>query len=338
MGILRGEQARPRAGARSFFRWLPGALLAIYLLGNIVGGTGVAWIALHPPVRRISPDELKHVQVAAAADAVVLEDVALTTADGVMLRAWFMRPQEGNGNAVILLHGVADNRLGVYGYGRRLLRQHYSVLLPDARAHGLSGGVASYGVTESEDIHQWVDWLEDHEHPHCVYGFGESMGAAQLLQSLRKEPRFCAVIGESPFATFREVAYARFGQQFHTGPWVGSTVFRPAVDSGFAFLRLKYGLDMEDASPVEAVRHTRVPVLLIHGANDTNIPPFHSAEIQAANPGDIVLWKVPGAVHTGAYAAAPAEFERRVVNWMVSHECRQKPAAARADSCLHARC
>jgi len=51
-----------------------------------------------------------------------------------------------------------------------------------------------------------------------------------------------------------------------------------------------------------------------------------------------VLWKVPGAVHTGAYAAAPAEFERRVVNWMVSHECRQKPAAARADSCLHARC
>ena len=73
------------------------------------------------------------------------------------------------------------------------------------------------------------------------------------------------------------------------------------------------------------MRHTRVPVLLIHGANDTNIPPFHSAEIQAANPGDIVLWKVPGAVHTGAYAAAPGEFERRVVNWMVSHESRQKP-------------
>src|SRR5207249_56488 len=142
------------------------------------------------------------------------------------------------------------------------------------RAHGLSSGLATYGLRESDDVHRWVSWLEDTYDPRCVYGLGESMGGAQLLQSLPKEPRFCAVVAESPFASFREVAYARFGRQFHTGPWLGSTFFRPTVEIGFLYVHLRYGLDMEEASPKQAVEGTRIPVMLIHGVNDRNIPPF----------------------------------------------------------------
>jgi len=164
-----------------------------------------------------------------------------------------------------------------------------------------------------------VDWLEDHYHPHCVFGTGESMGAAELLQSLAKETRFCAVVAESPFASFREVAYARFGRPFHTGPWIGQTFFRPTVDVGFLYVRLRYGLNLENSSPKQAVENIRTPVMLIHGLSDDNIPPFHSDEIQAHNPNDIEVWKVPGAVHTGAHNALPREFERRVLSWFQSH-------------------
>ncbi len=240
-------------------------------------------------------------------------------ADGTALKAWFLTPPSPNGNVVILLHGVSDNRLGMYGYGKWLLDNHYAVLLPDARAHGLSGGLATYGLKESGDIHQWVDWLESRYHPQCVYGLGESMGAAQLLESLPNESRFCAVVAECPFASFREVAYARFGREFHTGPWLGSTFFRPTVDVGFLYVRLRYGLNMEEASPKQAVEITRIPVMLIHGLSDHNIPPFHSDEIQARNPTDIVLWKVPGAAHTGAHKIAPEEFERQVLGWFKTH-------------------
>jgi uncharacterized protein len=235
------------------------------------------------------------------------------------LRGWFLTPRLGNDNAVILLHGVSDNRLGMYGYAKWLLDNHYAVLLPDARAHGVSGGLATYGLKESDDIHRWVDWLEGTYQPRCVYGLGESMGAAQLLQALSKETRFCAVVAESPFASFREVAYARFGREFHTGPWIGSTFFRPTVDVGFLYVRLRYGFNMEDASPKRAVARTTTPVMLIHGLRDRNIPPFHSDEIHASNPDDVVVWKVPGAVHTRAHQVAPEEFERRVLNWFESH-------------------
>jgi len=158
-----------------------------------------------------------------------------------------------------------------------------------------------------------------------MFGLGESMGAAQLLQSLPKEPRFCAVVAESPFATFREVAYARFGRPFHTGPWLGRTFFRPTVDAGFLYVRFRYGLNMEAASPKHAVIGTKIPVLLIHGLQDRNIPPYHSDMIQAKNPSEIVVWKVPGAGHTGAHEAAPKEFERRVLEWFAGHSSTAEP-------------
>jgi pimeloyl-ACP methyl ester carboxylesterase len=295
-------------------------LALLYLLGTFLGGVGLGWIALHPPGHPVTSSEELNAQSFAKSVSAEFHDVELTTPDGTVLRAWFMWPREANGNAVILLHGVGDNRLGMYGYGKWLLENHYAVLLPDARAHGLSGGeLATYGLKESDDIHRWVDWLANRYHPHCVFGFGESMGAAQLLQSLPKEPRFCAVIAESSFAAFREVAYARFGRQFNTGPWLGETFFRPTVDVGFLFVRLWHGVNMEAASPAEAVVGTKIPVLLIHGTNDRNIPPFHSDEILARNPSDIVLWKVPGALHTGAHTAAPEEFETRVLGWFAAH-------------------
>ena len=297
-------------------------------MGTIVGGIVLGWIALHPYSHPVTSSEERNARAAAQEAGVEFRDVELATPDGAVLRAWFMRPPEANGDAVILLHGVSDNRMGMYGFGRWLVQNHYAVLIPDARAHGNSGGeLATYGLKEADDIHRWIDWIETAEHPHCMFGMGESMGAAQLLQSLPKEPRLCAVVAESPFATFREVAYARFGRPFQTGPWLGRTIFRPAVDVGFLYVRFRYALNMEAASPEQAVAGIKTPVLLIHGLQDENIPPYHSDLIQAKNPSSVVVWKVPGAVHTQAYKAAPQEFKRRVLGWFAEHSSPPPPAS-----------
>ena len=303
--------------------WVQVAVLAfLYVVGTVLGGIGLGRIALHPHRRPVTAGEERADRAAAAADSASLEDVQVSGEDGTALRAWLLMPHDSNGNVVILLHGVTDNRLGMFGFGRWLSRYHYAVLLPDARGHGSSGGLPTYGLLEANDIHRWVSWLEDTYHPRCVYGLGESMGAAQLLQALSNEKRFCAVVADSSFATFREVAYARVGRAFHTGPWLGATVFRPMVDVGFLYIRLRYGFDMEKASPSDAVAASATPVLLIHGMEDHNIPPFHSDEIERRNPSHVVVWKVPGATHTGASQAAPREFERRVLDWFSTHPGR----------------
>lgn len=295
-------------------------LAILYAIGTIFGGIGLGWMATHPGRRQITPNEDKAVRSYAAAANAQIREVTVVAADGVVLHAWFLRPAEPRGDVVILLHGVSDNRLGMYGYGQWLLANHYSVLLPDARAHGLSGGeIASYGIRESDDVHRWVNWIEDNQRPRCVFGFGESMGAAQILQSLSMESRFCAVVAESPFETFREVSYARFGRPFHMGPWLGRTFFWPTDEVGFLYVDLRYGLKMDAASPKDAVRATEVPVLLIHGTSDRNIPFYNSEDIRAANPSNVVLWLVPGAGHCGAHQVSPEEFDRKVLSWFSQH-------------------
>ncbi len=139
-----------------------------------------------------------------------LREVEIPAFDGIALRAWEIRPSRENGKAVILFHGLSDNRMGMIGYAEMLTSHGFTVLLPDARAHGASGGeLATYGLWEADDIHRWLDWLQQKEQSNCVFGLGESMGAAQLLQSLKDHYGFCAVVGESPFSDFREIAYDR---------------------------------------------------------------------------------------------------------------------------------
>jgi pimeloyl-ACP methyl ester carboxylesterase len=205
------------------------------------------------------------------------------------------------------------------GYAELLLGHGFTVVMPDARAHGQSdGAIATYGLLERHDIRGWALWLSTHHHPKCIFGFGESMGAAQLLQSLTGDPIFCGVAAESPFSDLREVAYDRVGQFFHTGPWLGRTLLRPVTEIAFLYSRWKYGLDLQQVSPLAAVSATKIPTLLIHGQIDSNIPVRHSRRIKSLVPA-VVLWEVPIADHCGAINAAPQEFESRVLEWFATH-------------------
>jgi fermentation-respiration switch protein FrsA (DUF1100 family) len=286
---------------------------------SLVAGALLAEGALHPFRRALIPAAIDREELQVKADGASLANVSIAAQDGVALQAWYLRPQHGIGDAVILFHGMGDNRFGMTGYADLFLRHGYSVLMPDSRALGESGGaIATYGLLESNDIRRWFEWLTAAQLSRCVYGFGESMGAAQLLYSLRAEPHFCAVDVECPFATFREIAYDRMGQRFHTGPWLGRTLLRPMVESAFLYARWKYAVDLQQVSPEGSAAATQVPVFLIHGQNDNNIPIRHSKRIAAKNS-RAVLWEVPNTGHCGAIDTAPLEFENRLVGWFKSH-------------------
>jgi fermentation-respiration switch protein FrsA (DUF1100 family) len=293
-------------------------VMAWLLLCAVIGVVAVEG-ALHPVHLPLSTRDEQHAATIVKENHAVLTDVDVVARDGAILRAWSIRPVPWNGDTVMLLHGQGDNRSGMLGPAEMLLRHGYATLLPDARTHGTSGGrIATYGVLEAEDVRLWFDWIQNSELPHCIDGLGDSMGGAELLGSLVAERGFCAVIAESAFATFREAAYDRLGQGFSTGPWLGRTLLRPALVMGMAYARVRYGVDLAQANPASAVAASRVPVFLIHGLADTNLPRRHSEMIKARNHA-VVLWEPAGAGHCGASTAAPAEYERRVVAWYANH-------------------
>jgi uncharacterized protein len=311
---------RPRvSSAMRLVRKVLIATVVSYLALAILAGVVVADASLKLPHR---PLNYRQAVAAVAYNQFQarLQDVSVQAADGAVLKAWYIHPPAFNGNAVVLLHGITDNREGVAGYGRLFLEHGYAVLLPDARDHGESGGeLATYGVKESDDIHRWVSWLYEHDPPQCVYGFGESYGAALMLQSLAAEQRYCAVAVESAFSTAREMSFERVSGPLHLQPWFGKTLGRPVIWSAVLYARLRYGVDLLQPNPLEAVTHSTVPVLLIHGAEDRSISPHHSEIMAAAAPDHVQLWLVPHAGHTMAWAAAHQEFEQRLLGWFAAH-------------------
>jgi uncharacterized protein len=308
-----------------FLRRVLPRILGYYAIACLIFAVALGEMAFHP--LRVPIEWRQQAETTAHRFNGKLQDVAIEARNGIKLRGWFVRPTPYNGSAVILLHGVGDNRQGMSSYAELFLANGYAVLLPDSRAQGESGGAFStYGIKEADDVHRWFDWLNNYQHPRCIYGLGESMGAAILLQALRAEGRFCGAVAESPFANFRQIGYVRVGQLLRVGPWLGRIVLRPAVELAFIYGKLRFGVNLANASPERAVENVRIPILLIHGLEDHNIPPSQSREIQAHNPSDIALWQVPRAGHCGAIAVAPEEFNRRVLQWFGRRDPTSAPS------------
>jgi fermentation-respiration switch protein FrsA (DUF1100 family) len=293
---------------------LSAALLALHFFMVVA----VAEISVHPPVMRRPCDTDGMALHVARAMGVTAELVRIQARDGVTLSAWWLRLPSSS-RAVLTCHGVADTAFGVMGAALMFLRNGYSVLAPDNRGHGGSGGFVTYGVLEAFDIALWQSWLAGQGMVE-MHGFGESLGASSLLQSFSAHAAFTTVVAECPFSSFQRVAFDRvLLMNSHFLPqsmarWLSNLTVKEIL----FYLRLRYGVDLKLSRPVDAVRQTRASLLLIHGSGDHETPVHHSEEMAAIHPERIQLWLVPGAQHTGGYAVDPAEFERKVMTLLKS--------------------
>jgi len=173
-------------------------------------------------------------------------------------------------------------------------------------------------VLERDDVRLWVQWLRQRV-PGCTFLLGESMGAAIGLQAAAVTPELSAIVVEAPFAHFRQISYERLGRRTGAGALFWETLGRPILEVALAYTRLRYGVYLPDADPLEAVEHSTVPTLLIAGVNDLDIPMHHSQELEAACHGHCSLWIVPGGEHADASTFAHDEFEKRVLDFFDAH-------------------
>jgi dipeptidyl aminopeptidase/acylaminoacyl peptidase len=281
-----------------------------------VSGAIFTEVSLRPRHRFAHPSPA--VEAAVRQESKIWDDVSIKAADGAVLRAWFLMPRTGEQGCVMVLHGVVSSRASGLGLARMFEGAGYSVLLPDARGQGDSGGsMVTYGILERGDTLRWADWLRARG---CtrLFGIGASMGASVLIQAAAEAPVFRAIVAECPFSDLRTVAEDRIMLRAPLPRLLTRPLADALVPMGFVYARLAYGLDLNEVSPVESAAHLRTPLLLIHGLADVKIPPAHSRAIAAAAP-SAELWLVPGAKHIAASIAAPEEYRRRVLGWFAAH-------------------
>jgi pimeloyl-ACP methyl ester carboxylesterase len=234
---------------------------------------------------------------------VAFESVTYETADGVRLKGWWV-PAPGD-RAVLLLHGKGGYRMGphtgIFELGRWYRMQGYSVLLPDLRAHGESGGVIShFGAKESDEMAAWIDAIDPQGALRWrLHGF--SMGAVTALLMNRKVPgRFVRVIADSPWIDFealvRQELRRRAGLPFWTYGYV----------KGLA--EHLFGLDFETIDPL---RNPSVlcagNVRYLFGSDDSLLPPLPWQTLRRICP-DAKITIFAGAGHVAAFKESPEAY------------------------------
>ncbi|MDQ2995922.1 MAG: alpha/beta fold hydrolase [Chloroflexota bacterium] len=224
------------------------------------------------------------------------EEIALTTADGLRLSAWWL-PRPGSQRVVIGLGGHRSPKSDLLGIGSGLWRAGNNVLLFDWRSRGQSD-VAQHSLAyyELRDAEAAVTYVFDRI-PEAQLGLmGFSMGASVALLLAAHEPHVAAVIADSPFTGIAEVV-AHGASQLRLPPQL-------VVPMADRLTGWRYGYRFGAVRPIEVVAAISPrPLLLIHGATDSLIPVSHAHELFAAAREPKQRWIVEGAEHCGAYFA-----------------------------------
>ena len=249
-------------------------------------------------------------------DALTYESISITAFDGVELYARYYHVSDG-APLQIQFHGYRGSALRDFCGGHKLAREAgHNILLVDQRAHGKSGGkTITFGIKERYDCLSWVNYaLERFGKETPIFLSGVSMGAATVLMAseLDLPDNVIGIIADSPYSSPEEIIRKVCSEDMGLAPALA-----------MFFIRLGAGIfgrfNLKTADAVNAVRHTKIPILLLHGESDLFVPCNMSKVIEENASGRVVRETFPGAGHGISYIIDPDRYSA-VVNRFIE-EC-----------------
>jgi len=285
--------------------------IAIGVALHAFGTLGLAYAVSHAPN---GPSALASDDPVPSDASGRVESRRFSLESGGDLSTWVLEPRSAPRGTLVLLHGVRLDKHSMLPAAQGLADAGYRVVLPDLRGHGHSaGGYLTYGVGDARDVSGLLDALEREGielGPVGVHGF--SYGGATALALAATEPRVRAVVAVSSFSSLRGVVRDYVSWQ---APWLAPAVPNAWLDSAVDMGGLWAGFDPDRAEPAECAARARVPLLVIHGAEDPQIPVKSAHEIQRAAGPRARLLVLPGETHASILADRRGEVLRAARSW-----------------------
>lgn len=212
--------------------------------------------------------------------------IVLKTADGLTLAALY-RPPDGAKRVLVFFHGNGDGWGGAATANRLLAEAGYGVLLTEYRGYGANPG-QPHEAGFYADGRAALAWLEAAGlGPERTVLIGNSIGSGPATQ-LASEIQPAGLILISGFTSLPDVVAAKL-------PWLPARwLVRDTYDNRAKLAAIK------------------VPILLLHGAEDRLIEPAMAQALHAANPAARLVL-VPGFGHELAYQSDAQQIE---LDWL----------------------
>ena len=203
------------------------------------------------------------------------EDFDLKNGDIVIPASYYPLPNAKG--VVILAHGYGQNRYVLIPQAEIFREFGYSIIMFDQRHFGVSKAPnGTFSVREASDLIALVNWAKQK----CgddtrILTLGVSMGAMTVMNAISQTKLIDAAIEDCGPARLKIIFETFFKVMMgEDNPYFEDAVRKQAK---------KYGLTVEGTCPIESVRKSDVPLLVIHSEGDRTVPVSCASEILEAS-------------------------------------------------------
>lgn len=246
----------------------------------------------------------------------------VTTDDGHTIDALhlppILQPGERPRTPVVFTHGYMEVKEFYLRTAVMLQRRGHPVILHDLRAHGRSAGRhITFGARERHDLKAVLDHAQSNRLiGDRIISMGMSLGGATVLLHAALDPRVIGVVSFAPFAD----AGLAVGDYHRKYAW---PIPRSFVAHSFELAATRAGFDIGDTSALQHASNLHMPVLLVVGQRDTNLPANqHTRPILHALPqGRCSLLEIPSANHFNLMSRTWPGMDEHVLEFCDGIEC-----------------
>ena len=239
-------------------------------------------------------------------------DLYMTSHDGLCLHATWV-PAENAKGTVMLVHGYHSCALTDFSIAfERYHQRGMNILLPSQRAHGKSEGkYTTFGVLESRDV---LDWIQFHNEKFAAFPMmlsGMSMGAATVMYVAGEElpENVRAINADCGFTSPKEIIAKVFKDATHVPAW-------PFIWATDLFARFFGGFSLEEKVSTETLKKNTRPISFVHGRDDDFVPCDMTCRSFEACAGEKALLLVDGATH-GTSFLHDKEHYLQQIEWLM---------------------
>ncbi len=230
-------------------------------------------------------------------------EVAFKSADGIKLSGWFI-PHNKTKSAIIVMHGYPVEKGDLLGIAI-FLSKDFHVFLFDFRYFGKSeGSYTTAGYLETNDLLGAIEYLQKEKNITKIGLYGFSLGGAVALMTNHSNIK--AIVTDSTYAKLSNMVEHIYRIFF---------IFKyPLVYLTKLYGILFLGMNIDEASPVNGIKNSKIPILLIHAEKDSEIPLKEAYLLKEANP-KAELWIIKYADHGKSYASNVEKYEEKVIGF-----------------------
>ncbi len=204
---------------------------------------------------------------------------------------------DGRERVVVLVHGYTSSLIGSGMYTEMFRRLGFNCVVYDHRNHGRSDKApTTMGYYESRDLCTVISWARKRFGEDCVIGtHGESMGAATVMMHAPMDDKLAFAIEDCGYSVLCDQLAYNMRTIYHLPR-------QPFLAIASVLSKLRGGIYFSQVVPKnEIAKCDRLPVLFIHGENDTFVPSYMVNEVFDAKPGPKMKKTFPGAAHACSY-------------------------------------